>query len=222
VPRRWQVANYASPLHTQQVKFLNGTNVPLVSQYQEITGYQGGGVIPTDDADVTMISHRTQIDDYILKPTDRFYYLRSATDYANTPGDIATLLGVALPAGGLVPAGGPNIYTADFNMAGAGTGQYLYMIWDYSLQLPTQLCFDTTKVGACCGCVCDPAACVEYEVYNDNNPNVTFEYTDCDSATTEYFTLGSKQGTTVCSSTYPVVVSGDAAYVLITINECDC
>jgi hypothetical protein len=218
---RWQVANYASPLHTQQVKFLNGTYIPLVSQYQEITGYQGGGVIPTDDADVTMISHRTQIDDYILKPTDRFYYLRSATDYANTPGDIATLLNTALPAGGLVPAGGPDIYTADFNMAGAGTGEYLYMIWDYSLQLPTQLCFAATKIEACCGCVCDPTACVEYQVYNDNNPNVTFSYTDCDTASTQYFTLGSKEGTSVCSSTYPVITAGDAAYV-ITINECDC
>ena len=193
-----------------------------MSQYQEITGYQGGGVIPTDDADVTMISHRTQIDDYILKPTDRFYYLRSATDYANTPGDIATLLNTALPAGGLVPAGGPDIYTADFNMAGAGTGEYLYMIWDYSLQLPTQLCFAATKIEACCGCVCDPTACVEYQVYNDNNPNVTFSYTDCDTASTQYFTLGSKEGTSVCSSTYPVITAGDAAYVLITINECDC
>jgi len=219
---RWQVANYASPLHTQQVKFLSGTYIPLVSQYQEISGYQGGGVIPTDNADVTMISHRTQIDNYILKPTDRFYYLRSATDYANTPGDIATLLNTALPAGGLVPAGGPDIYTADFNMAGAGTGQYLYMIWDYSLQLPTQLCFAATKIEACCGCVCDPTACVEYQVYNDNNPNVTFSYTDCDTASTEYFTLGSKEGTSVCSSTYPVITAGDAAYVLITINECDC
>lgn len=218
---RWEVANYVSPLHTQQVKFLNGTNVPLVSQYQQISGYQGGGVIPTDDADVTMISHRTQIDDYILKPTDRFYYLRSTTDYANTPGDISSLLTAAV-GNVLVPAGGPNIYTGQFNMSTAGTGQYLYLIWDYSLQLPTQLCFDATKIGACCGCTCDPAACVEYEVYNDNNPNVTFEYTDCDTATTQYFTLGSKQGTTVCSSTYPVVVAGDAAYVLITINECDC
>jgi len=218
---RWEVANYVSPLHTQQVKFLNSTNIPLVSQYQEITGYQGGGVIPTDNADVTMISHRTQIDDYILKPTDRFYYLRSATDYANTPVDIASLL-TAAAGNVLTPAGGPAIYTGQFNMSTAGTGQYLYLIWDYSLQLPTQLCFDATKVGACCGCTCDPAVCVEYEVYNDNNPNVTFEYTDCDTATTEYFTLGSKQGTTVCSSTYPVVVAGDAAYVLITINECDC
>ena len=218
---RWEVGNYVSPLHVQQVKFLNSTNIPLVSQYQEITGYQGGGVIPTDNADVTMISHRTQIDDYILKPTDRFYYLRSATNYANTPGDIASLLTAAV-GNVLVPAGGPAIYTGQFNMSTAGTGQYLYLIWDYSLQLPTQLCFDATEIGACCGCVCDPAACVEYEVYNDNNPNVTFEYTDCDTATTQYFTLGSKQGTTVCSSTYPVVVAGDAAYVLITINECDC
>ena len=169
-----------------------------------------------------MISHRTQLDDYILKPTDRFYYLRSATDYSNTPADISNLLAAALPVGGLVPAGGPNLFTADFPMSGAGTGQYLYLIWDYSLQLPTQLCFDATKVGACCGCVCDPTLCVEYEVYNDNNPNVTFSYTDCDTATTEYFTLGSKQGTSVCSSTYPAVVAGDAAYVLITINNCDC
>ena len=219
---RWEDGNFISPLHTVQVKFLNGSVVPLVSEYQEISGPQGAGIIPSDTATVTMISHRTQLDDYILKPTDRFYYLRSATDYSNTPADISNLLAAALPVGGLVPAGGPNLFTADFPMSGAGTGQYLYLIWDYSLQLPTQLCFDATKVGACCGCVCDPTLCVEYEVYNDNNPNVTFSYTDCDTATTEYFTLGSKQGTSVCSSTYPAVVAGDAAYVLITINNCDC
>ena len=219
---RWEDGNFISPLHVEQVKFLSGLNVPLVSQYQEISGPQGAGVIPSDTATVTMISHRTQLDDYILKPTDRFYYLRSATNYTANPADISNLLGVALPVGGLVPAGGPNLFSADFAMSGAGTGPYLYLIWDYSLQLPTELCFDFTKIGACCACVCDPANCVEYEVYNDNNPNVTFSYTDCDTATTEYFTLGSKQGTTVCSSTYPVITAGDAAYVLITINECDC
>ncbi len=222
---RWQDGNFVSPLHTVQVKFLNGSVVPLVSQYQQISGLQGAGIIPSDTATVTMISHRTQIDNYYLKPSDRFRYLRSATDYANTPADISSLIAAANSAGNvLTPAGGPALYTGEFDMDGAstGTGQYLYLIWDYSLQLPTQLCFDATKVGACCGCVCDPAVCVEYEVYNDNNPNVTFEYTDCDTATTQYFTLGSKQGTTVCSSTYPVVTAGDAAYVLITINECDC
>ncbi len=219
---RWQDGNFISPLHVEQVKFLSGLNVPLVSQYQQISGPQGAGVIPSDTATVTMISHRTQLDNYILKSTDRFYYLRTNTDYGNTPSEISTLLGLALPPTGLIPAGGPNLFTADFDMSGAGTGDYLYLIWDYSLQLPTQLCFDATKVGACCGCVCDPSLCVEYEVYNDNNPNVTFSYTDCDTSTTQYFTLGSKQGTTICSSTYPVVTAGDAAYVLVTINNCDC
>ena len=222
---RWEDGNFISPLHTVQVKFLNGSVVPLISQYQEVSGLQGAGIIPSDTATVTMISHRTQIDNYYLKTSDRFRYLRSNTDYTNTPADISSLISAANTAGNvLTPVGGPALYTGEFNMNGAstGTGQYLYLIWDYSLQLPTQLCFAATKIDACCGCVCDPAACVEYSVYNDNNPNVTFSYTDCDTATTQYFTLGSKQGTTVCSSTYPVITAGDGAYVLITINECDC
>jgi hypothetical protein len=115
--------------------------------------------------------------------------------------------------------GGPSLYSADFVMP--VTGDYLYLIWDYSSALPTPLCFDVTKVGACCACVCDAANCQEYSIYNGDNENVTMQYTAC-GGSISYITIAGKQSTTVCSDTYPTVIAGEAGYVQITTTNCDC
>jgi hypothetical protein len=193
----------------------------VVSQFTEFSGPQGGGIIPTDNADVEMRYNRFGDDNYVLNPSDRFYYLRTDIDYANTPVDIAALRSAALPATGIVPAGGPALYTGNFAMP--TTGAFLYLIWDYSSALPTALCFDATdgKVGACCECVCDTLNCQQYDVYNADNENITVQYTECGGATA-YITIAGKRTVSLCSDTYPVAVAGETGYMQVTITNCEC
>jgi hypothetical protein len=42
---RWTDNGFASPLHSEQIEFGSGAS-PIVSQYETITGPQGGGTIP--------------------------------------------------------------------------------------------------------------------------------------------------------------------------------
>ncbi len=225
---QWEDTNYVSPIHSSEIKFLNGDQQRVVSQYEEIEGAQGGGIIPTDTSTVTMLYNRFGSDNYILKATDRFWYLRSNTDYPNTSVGIAQLLtdieATGPPPNIITPAGGPSIYTGQFDMDGTytGTGEYLYLIWDYSNIQPTGLCYSAISVqDACCACTCDPANCQEYTVFNNNNPDATVEYTEC-GGSTAYYTLGGKQTVTICSDSYPTVIDGEAAYVNITLTDCDC
>ena len=211
---RWEQGAFVSPLHSQQIKFLSGATVPVVSQFTEFSGPQGGGVIPTDASTVEMRSNRFGNDTYILKPSDRFRYVRSANDWGQA--DLTAILSASTE---IIPVGGPSLYSADFLMP--VTGDYLYLIWDYSSALPTPLCFDATKVGACCACVCDAANCQEYSIYNGDNENVTMQYTAC-GGSISYITIAGKQSTTVCSDTYPTVIAGEAGYVQITTTNCDC
>ena len=222
---RWTDGTFVSPLHSSAVKFISGTNIPLVSQFTEISGLQGGGIIPSDVATVTIISNRQGGDTYQLTATDRFLYLISSTNYDEV--DVAALLTAAeaytVPVGGLVPVGGPSVYTAEFNMSALSNGDYLYLIWNYATVVATPLCYDASnKAGACCGCVCDPSNCQSFEVNNTNSGQATFSYTECGTATTEFLSIGGGQVATVCSDTYPVITANDAANVNITITDCDC
>ena len=216
---RWDAGSFNSPLHSEQIKFAVGSTLPVVSQFAEFSGSQGGGIIPTDGANVELRYNRLGDDNYILNPADRFYYLRSNTDYANTPVDIAALRAAALPATGIVPAGGPALYTGNFSMP--ATGNFLYLIWDYSSALPTALCFSASKVGACCECVCDPANCQQYSVYNASSSNMTVQYTEC-GGTTAYVTIAGKNTVSLCSDTYPVAISGQTDFMQVTITNCEC
>ena len=225
---QWSDTAYVSPQHSSLLKFLNGTTFPIVTQYTEIVGLQGGGIIPTDTATVTMLYNRFASDTYILKSSDRFRYLRSNTDYANTPAGIAQLLAdieaTGPPPNIITPAGGPTVYTGQFDMDGTytGTGEYLYLVWDYSNIEPTALCYDATRAeDACCGCTCDPTNCQEYTVFNNNVTTATFEYVEC-GGSTAYLTVAAKSTVTVCSDAYPVVTTGEAEYVIITLTDCDC
>ena len=225
---RWETPDFNSPLHTSHVKFISGSSLRVVSQYAEVTGVQGAGVIPTDDSDVYLISTRESSDTYIVKTSDRFRYLRSSTDYTSSDSDIAALLAAIdsqSPPTVIVPAGSPPQYTGSFDMAdpNTGTGDYLYLVWDYSNIEPTTLCYDNRGFqNACCGCTCDPTNCQEYNLYNSGTGNITFSYTECGTANTLYYTLRSETSVNVCSDTYPSFEFGDEEYLDIRITDCDC
>ena len=90
---RWTSGIFDSPLQSQFVSLAEGTESPLVSQYNKITGLQGGGVIPINGASVEIISKKYQSDNFDFDNTvNNFGFLRSNTLYSNTPTDIANLI----------------------------------------------------------------------------------------------------------------------------------
>ena len=149
---RWVDGVFTSPLQSEQVELVTGTNTPLVSQFTQIVGAQGGGFIPADNADVSIISNRIlPIDDFVFDPlVDKLRYLRTNTFYANTPGDITALLAASNNATPIT--GGPNTYEAQFTMPNTND-QYLYIIYDYRNGTAVELCYDAnTAFAACCEC----------------------------------------------------------------------
>ena len=149
---RWSSSGgFLSPLHSSQVEFDNGIT-PIVSDYQLITGYQGGGVIPANGADVSLISNKNINDDFILDPNNAdFRYLRSNTLYNNNTSDINTLISNSISAGAIIPPTNGNTgYTSNFTMP--SVGQYLYLIWDYRSSTAIDLCFGQDLSLSCCGC----------------------------------------------------------------------
>lgn len=122
---QWDDGGFVSPLSSTGVTFDSGVN-PVISDWQDYTVSQGSNLGPTNGSTVTMIYNRINPDNYTIRPTDRFRWLRSATDYR--PPDIVTLLGAA---NALTPTGADPEYTASFTMP-TSNDEYLYLIWDYS------------------------------------------------------------------------------------------
>jgi len=161
---RWTDGTFTSPLHSESVEFASGTNNPLVSQYQEVAGRQGGGIIPSDTATVRLICNKLATDDFVFDETsDRFKYLRTNTLYDNTDVDMQALLAAidavpptpTPPAGGvatpIINTGAPDTYYAEFDMPASGS--YLYLVWDYrTITETTDLCYGATESNACCLC----------------------------------------------------------------------
>ena len=148
---RWNSGGYNSPTHSESIVFASGTS-PVVSLYKTIAGKQGGGVIPTNYANVKMMANKLATDNYDFdSATDTFKYLRSGTLYNNTPTDIAALLAASSTASPIVdPALGITYYSAEFTMP--STGGFLYLLWDYRNGTEVDLCMGATITDACCGC----------------------------------------------------------------------
>ena len=151
---RWNDGAFLSPLHTQGIEFQSGGGVnPIVSQYQSITGLQGGGVIPSNNATVTMFNNTIVPDDFVFEiGSDEFRYLRTNTLYQNNTVDIQGLLAASTMATPInPPVNGNTAFYAQFPMP--STGQYLYLVWDYRNSTPIDLCYDIdSPTIACCDC----------------------------------------------------------------------
>lgn len=128
---RWQDGQFLSPLHSSIVEMQGGESLSIVSLYNQITGPQGAGVIPSNSANVRMFYNRFGFDDFTFNETaNRFMYYRSNDLYGPTDVDIVTLLGLATEAAPLVSTAAPLLYYADFPMP-MTEEEYLYLIWDY-------------------------------------------------------------------------------------------
>jgi hypothetical protein len=148
---RWSDGAFISPLHSNSVQFASGTSNPLVSQYQQVSGPQGAGVIPSNTADIEIIANKKASDDFVFDSTsDRFRYLRTNTLYNNNDAEMQALLAASAIATPIVTTGAPSRYSANFNMP--ATGSYLYLIWDYRTITTVDLCSGVTLSAACCDC----------------------------------------------------------------------
>jgi hypothetical protein len=148
---RWTDGTFQSPLHSEQVIFSSGSS-PIVSLYQTITGQQGGGVIPSNTAEVNIISNKFGSDTFNFDiNSDNFRYLRSNTLYNNNATEIqALMLASTVPATINPPTNGNTSFYSTFQMP--ASGNYLYLVWDYRSSTPIDLCFESSAALACCNC----------------------------------------------------------------------
>lgn len=219
---RWTDNGFASPLHSEQVEFGSGAS-PIVSQYQTITGPQGGGTIPANTASILIRSNKIGTDDFNFDiNADKFRYLRTNTLYQNTPSDIIDLINASNTANPIqAPTQGNTFYQAQFNMPSV-QGDKLYMIWDYRNSTPIQLCQGAGIVEACCGCEegggggggvdPDPTPdCTEYTVSTTSGSGIGFTFEDCDTGEVVEMAVGGASGydaETFCARTGSVNASG--------------
>ena len=148
----WTDGTFVSPLHSRLVSFDNdNTTEFVISDYAQIAGPQGAGVIPADGATVSVICNKINFDDFVFnKNVNNFRYLRSNTLYANNIADIKSLLAASTTATPIDDTDEPDKYFSTFTMP--STGNILYLIWDYRLSTQDDLCFGATIEDSCCNC----------------------------------------------------------------------
>jgi len=144
------------PSNIEQVIMTSGTSTPLVSSFYSITGYQGINSIPVNGSTVQIFSLKKPDDTYTFDVTsDRFGYLRSATNYNNNSTDLNNLLTAITSASNWLTTNtslAPGKYYGDFTMD-ATSNDYLYLVYDLRTTTNVSLCYSNTSFNdACCGC----------------------------------------------------------------------
>lgn len=149
----WTDSTFSSPLHSNQITFSSDTtNDPIVSQFLQVSGPIGAGIIPSEGATVNIISNKLVNDNYVFDTaTNQFRYLRTDTTFTNTSNEILTLISESAIASPIVTSGDKNF--AEFTMPN-NTGSNLYLIWDYRKPTSAFLNYDASSArNACCGAV---------------------------------------------------------------------
>ena len=149
---RWKENSFTSPLHSNLVQFSSNGVVPLVSQYTNVSGPQGAGIIPNDGTTVTMYSNKIDFDDFVFNTdSNKLKYLRTDTLYENNSSDINSLLNAATNITPIITNDAPQKYAGQFIMP--NSGQFLYLIWDYRESTEETLCYSSISTfDACCEC----------------------------------------------------------------------
>ena len=147
---RYQNGGFISPLQSNFVLFTSGSDNPLVSKYNAITDVVGSGAFPPAGSTMRLLSNKYATDTFIFDPTsDKFKYHVSNVLYENNSVDILALLAASTTATPNLGSG--SIYYADFTVP--TLQNYLYLIWDFRLALPVDLCYsDVSVTDVCCGC----------------------------------------------------------------------
>lgn len=210
---------YTAPLQSAFVTFATGTSNPLVSRYNQVSGPQGAGNIPTDNSTVAIISNKFPTDTFVFDAlNDKFRYLRSNTYYPNTTVGINALIAASNLGSPIVSTGDVNQVT--FN-AGA-SGDYLYLIWDFRASVASELCYsDISLEDVCCDCGPCVDPCSYYEFQNTGETSGQVQYNTCGGSPV-LITIPVGEYANICAAngTPPTVISGDIT--ITVLQECGC
>ena len=148
--------SYSGPLISQQIPFVSGSFVPLVSSYIETTGGQGTASIPVNGSIVQLGTVLKPNDDYVFNVAqDKFGFLRSDTNYQNNPASINALFDEIQSVSQFLTTDvtlAPQKYFSTFTMPN-DTTEYLYLVYDLRTATQLQMCYSSTDASdACCGC----------------------------------------------------------------------
>ena len=145
---RFEDGSTLSPTYSEFVEFDAGTN-PVVSQYQVLTGDQGTSVFPPQGATVYVQSAKLAGDVFDFLPAENnLKHWRTNQLYANTPANIQTILSNSTDLAVTPGTAGASLYSGNFNFN--GSGNYLYLVYDYRQAVSSQLCYGAKASAACC------------------------------------------------------------------------
>ena len=149
---RYTNGTFVGPLFSNLVLFGTGTNIPIVSRYNLISGFVGTGGFPPETSTMRLSTNQISPDDFVFNPAqNKFKYLRTSTLYENNDTEIQALLVVSNAASPIL--GSSPLYYADFAVPSSSLGEYLYLIWDLRDAVSANLCYaSTTAIDACCDC----------------------------------------------------------------------
>ena len=146
-----------------------------------------------------MITTKLAGDTFQFNPTatagqDRFRYLRSTTNYPNTPANVATIIAASTISGPLPVTAGEDTYITQFALpapiVGIGDNEYLYLVFDFRDTVAIELC-QTSSTGspsadlfaACCNCeTCPAGQCTEFSILHVSGPDTTISFINCAGA----------------------------------------
>ncbi len=164
---KWSNSTQTSPYNTNNV-LLESDGVSL---FAPLTGPQSFGIIPADGATISMQNLQNSGDTFVFDPlADKFKYLISNTNYNEA--DITTLiplLNTATP----VTTINATTYQANFTYNNSANDDYLYMVWDYRVATPIEMCYNASSASsACCDCGTTAPVCPDrtlvFQVCNSN------------------------------------------------------
>ena len=152
----WSSSSVQSPTQSDLVTFINSANDPIVSQYRELEGGQGTGIIPEDGSTITMRVNKFNFDNFVFDPNENeFRYLRTDALYENNSTDINILLAASVQATPINTANAPDLYTAQFGLPSGGTK--LYLVYDLRNSIGQELCYSASDFfDSCCNCTFTP------------------------------------------------------------------
>jgi hypothetical protein len=188
---RYIDGTYVSALTSNQVEFSVGTTNPVISTYRIVAGVQGVGSIPTNGSNVTLAFNKFGNDDVVFNENlNKFRYLRSSTNYPNTPSAVSNLLQASTAINTNITSA-PSYYSGTFQMPAGVSGDYLYIIYDYRTPTELDLCFSAESgLVACCDCSSIPpppppppppgSTCYLYTISTTSGSGIPYTYTDCD------------------------------------------
>jgi len=146
---RWSLGSYNSPYSTDSVIF----DISGVSLFAERTGPMSSGTIPADESIVSMYYSKETDDTFdFVEGQNSFKYLSSNINYDQE--DLPTLIPLLNTATPIVGS----TYGSNFTYEKGDGPYYLYLVWDYRVKSPLELCYnETDPLPGCCG-DCDTTA----------------------------------------------------------------